>query len=332
MISSAHEALEALSPTAKIRHWAGRRPWTGIRLNQKTPIGINDVLMDGQWNIVRMPLLVGKPCFGQPTAFARHGGIQPLRNPRFGVVPSKCMRCPASDACANVAKRRLRAAPEIARAYVEYERAGSSYGLNHPKDCPNAQARFDSLVDLLVQHGGFTSSNDAAVLRYYRDERASRTAKTAEKKRMARRRAVVKGYLDDEFEELLERHRVHRIVQLRLALGSVTTRTVLPRRVRMMPLESVETTADVWLASVVLRLQAKDLNPSAVAREMIRRWPGRYRNHNSLRARVASDLLRVDALERSVLPGRSGSLWERFDPWAAMAEEDLTTPYKAEAA
>ena len=68
------ERLERLTPREKIKHWAGEKPWAGVRLKHDVEFGINSVLMDGDWNITRQPPTVGKPCFGQPTAFARHGG------------------------------------------------------------------------------------------------------------------------------------------------------------------------------------------------------------------------------------------------------------------
>ncbi len=328
---SAHEELEALTPRQKIQHWATARPWEGIRLDQKTVVNANAVLMDGSWNIIRMPLLVRKPCFGQPTAFARHGGIQPIRHPRFGVVPSKCMRCPAREACERVAKLRLRATPELSKAYTDFERAGGAYGLRNIKDCAAAAPRFDALIDQLIRHGGFTSSNDARVLQYYADDRARQSEAAAEKKRLARRKAVLEGHLDGEFEALLERHRIHRMVQLRLALVSSTLRSCLPRRARAIPLRTIETTADVWLAREVLRLRKTSVNPSAIAAELIRRWPHRYNNYNSLRARVVGDIMRVDALERATLDGRADPLWPRFSAREVMAAEELSTPYISEA-
>ncbi|KRA81222.1 hypothetical protein [Altererythrobacter sp. Root672] len=328
MTRERHEELEGLTPKAKIRHWAQGDPWQGMRLSHTTDLGRNAVLMDTDWNIIRMPLLIGKPCFGQPTAFARHGGHQPLSHPRFGVVPSKCMRCPVNDACENVAKKRLRATRDIQEAFIAFERAGGGYGLRHPTDCPRADREFQRLCLALVQHGGFTSTNDAAVLNYYKDERTQLRERDADRKRKSRRKAVGQGDLDDAFLEVLQLHRVWRVAQLRLLKRSGG----LPKRIAGMPLSSAAITADAWHARVLLQLRKAKVNPSAIAHEMMVQSPKVYTNHNALRQRVPRDLLRVDLLERLPRPGSNDPVWPPFNLASAIDQSETSTPYMAAAA
>ncbi len=328
MHSERHEALERKSPTAKILHWSTVAPWRGIRVSQQTVVGPNDVLMDDGWNIIRMPLLVGKPCFGQPTAFARHGGPQPILHPVRGLLPSRCMRCSAKDACENVAKKRLRVTTNVQDAFRAFDRAGGTYGLGNPSDCPTAQRQFDALVHALVRHGGFTSCNDAVVVAHYESARDEARQLAAKRKRVARLKAARRGDLDDEMLALLEDHRLWREAQLRLVLR----KSELPARIARLPLKSARLTADAWLARLVLTLRRAPVNHSSVASEMMRHRPTSYRNHNALRQRVENDLLRVDLLERYCVPGHNTSVWPRFDLKQALRDSEQLTHYKAMAA
>ena len=58
-------------------HWGHIDPWGygegSIRLSHKKKFGAADVVTDGIGNITAMPHLLGKPCFGRPETFFRHG-------------------------------------------------------------------------------------------------------------------------------------------------------------------------------------------------------------------------------------------------------------------
>jgi hypothetical protein len=315
----------SLSPVRQVRHWASRDPWEGMKFGNSVEMSVNNVLQDAECNITRMPVLM-KPCFGQPTAFARHGGHQPIVNPRFGSVKSRCMRCNAKEACERVAKARLVVTPEIKSAYVRFEQAGGSFGLKHPKLCPTAEREFDGLVGAIVSHGGFTSTNDAAALAELDEREKQRKIANAEKKRLARRKAIKRGEFTAEFLELMERERIRREGQLVLA----TSWDGLPRNVARMPVQSAVTTADVWFVRECKRIRGEKINPASIARALIARWPGRYPSarYNALRQRTGADLARVATLERHVVKGFSDPIWPCFDLAGALDELDIVAPYR----
>lgn len=321
------EALECLALVKKIEHWSGQKPWKGLRTRNVTVIRSNEVSMDEDGNIIRMPSLIGKPCFAQITAFVRHGEKLNVRTRNGGSFPTRCSRCNVRDACEKVCMFRVRTHPEMQNAYSAFLGHGGTQGLNQTQNLPLARSYFDRLVRVVVRHGGFSSCNDQVVADYYDEERAARRAGQAQQKREERLKKIGRGELDDEFESLLARQRKHRIVQLGNVAGDLANWPHLPTSVRRMPEMSIETTADAWLARVVLQIQRQVPNASAVAREMMRRRPDRYKNHNSLRQRVESDLARVDALERLQLPSRLRPVWERFNLAEAVAECEAITHY-----
>lgn len=285
---------------------------------------MNSVLRDADCNITRMPLLM-KPCFGQPLAFARHGGHQPIFHPNFGTVKSRCMRCQAKHACEQIAKARLTATPDIKSAFVRFGQAGGSFGLRNPSVCPTAQREFDGLVAALASHGGFTSVNDVAALADLDRREAERKHREAEKKRLERRKAIKRGDFTPEFLDLLERERELREEQLVLA----TSWEGLPPNLNRMPVQSAQITADVWLVRECKRIRGEKINPSSIASALIERWPASYpkARFNALRQRTGADLDRVATLERHVVKGLSEPIWPRFDLAAALDELDAVAPY-----
>lgn len=318
--------LFEMSPARQIRHWAGDEPWENMKLPNTTEIRPNQVLRNANNDIIHMPVIL-KPCFGQPTAFVRHGGHRPIRSPRFGAVKSRCMRCLAQDACERTAKARLMHSDEIKRAYLRFQQAGGSFGLDNPFHCPTAEREFEGLVGALTAHGGFSSTNDRAAIEVLDNLEERRKDKHAERKRRQRRASISVGCFDSEFEELLERHRQWREVQLRLVTKTAERRRGLPPCINRMPVESARITSQVWLAMVEMKLRKAKTNPSSIAAQLIRRWPAEHGNHNSLRQRVAGDMKRVQSLERTVIHGADHPIWPAFSLASALAELGLAAPY-----
>ena len=319
------EELFQLTPKAQIRHWGKPDPWEGMRLGNKTVITQNQVRIDGDLNIVQMPLLAARPCFAQPTAFARHGGHQPIPSPRFGSVKSRCMRCRAQEACEHVAKKRLRHTPEIKSAFIRFGNAGGAFGLRNPKDCPTAQREFDGLVSALMRNGGFTNDNDRAAREFYREFAERKRVEDAADERAKRRKGIISGAFYGEFENLLERQRFWRQVQLK----GVIDLPEPPNFLRRLKENSAKITADVWLELTVMKIRKEKPNPSLVARRMMDRSPQAYANHNSLRQRIPADMKRCKRLENTILESRIDPIWPPFDLDDALDELDALIPYNS---
>lgn len=316
--------LFSLTPIQQARHWASNDPWEKMRLENTVEISANGVLRDDACNITRMPLLM-KPCFGQPLAFARHGGSQPILHPQLGALKSRCMRCKAQESCERVAKARLVSTPEIKNAFVRFSQAGGAYGLKNASVCTTARREFDGLVAVIVRHGGFSSSNDPAALAELARRDTERRSKDAKRQRTARRKAIKLGEFTPDFLAMMESERERREEQLILA----TSWEGLPRNVDRMPLQSARNTADVWFVRECMKIRGDAINPSSVARALIGHFPDLYdkTKYNSLRQRTGADLVRIATLERHVVKGFSNPIWPRFDLDSALDRLDAVTPY-----
>ena len=72
------------------------------RMKSCKKISGEDIQTDGQGNILNMPLLIGKPCFGIPTGYLRERCAPPiLANGRY-FPSSKCHGCKVRAGCHKV--------------------------------------------------------------------------------------------------------------------------------------------------------------------------------------------------------------------------------------
>jgi hypothetical protein len=139
-------ALERLSHQEKIRHWAKPQPWKidgkRLRLPGVDPLPIGHILIvDG--HIQRMPNLIGRPCFGQPTAYLRNWSRVPYYSHKTkSLLPFRCSLCAVRDACKYVAERRLVATPTISTARDAWEAAGGASALDNTKRVSEASRVF----------------------------------------------------------------------------------------------------------------------------------------------------------------------------------------------
>lgn len=323
------EAVERLRGDIRMRHWESPSPFKGFRLSHHHSFGPNDVGMDENQHIVRMPLLVGKPCFGQPAFYARNGGAKEKIDRRGVLRKTRCGNCPVFDACEKVSKRRLTATREIHDAFKRYKGEGGAVELEHSKEGDRVKSAYGALTRLLREHGDFTSVNDTKVVEHYDRKAVEALAKDAQRKAKLRREKIKAGLLDDDARELLDRHRRYRESQLSEALKQPLAG--VHSSIAKLPIKSVEYTVDAWHARELLRAQNQKVNSSAVARLMIANWPKRYDGitRNTLRTRVDADLARADRLEYEVPNGRSAPIWPKFDLLKEIAEEANWTPYRA---
>lgn len=323
------ETAERLRGDARMQRWESPLPFKGFRLSNCHSFGPTDVGMSQDLHIVRMPLLIGKPCFGQPAFYARFGGAKKRLN-RYGVLqPTRCGRCLVFDACEKVSKRRLTATREIHEAFKRYKGEGGAVELEQSKEGDRVRSAYGALTRLLREHGDFTSVNDAKVVEHYDSKALEALAQDAQRKAKLRREKIKAGLLDDDAKELLGHHRNYREILLAEALKQPLTG--VHSSIAKLPSMSVGYTADAWHARELLRAQNQKVNSSAVARLMIANRPNRYdgKTRNTLRARVDADLARADRLEYEVPNGRSAPIWPKFDLLKEIAEEANWTPYRA---
>jgi hypothetical protein len=308
------ERLERLGHAERIRHWGTDRPWGGLRLPKiDRPFFTSRVRMDDRGNIIAMPMLIGRPCFGQPTGFMRHGGGGRQWNPRTrSWVPDRCGRCAVQSACSFVAGERLRATPQIDAKYREWAYLGGRESTWPTKGCPGtALVIYRDLVRLLERQVEFKSINDASVVAHYDELGAKHRAQDAARKRRERVNAVLeharRGEFGQDVNGALEGQTVWRSVQHRRAQEHPQG----PSRIRRASAAALFD-ARAWLAKTRLEVRGVVANDSNVALEMQAIGFEQQRTHNALRDAVRRAMSRIDLLERTRLPGESEAIWPRF--------------------
>jgi hypothetical protein len=306
--------LESLPHAAKIQHWGQERPWKGIRLPRNVrAVKTGHIFLDPAGNISKMPPLIGRPCFGQVTAFLRHGGQQQFWNPKTRQwMNSRCMRCPVRSACEYVVEERLRATPEIEAAYREWRSAGGRDATWKTKSRSHASNIYRDLMRLLKSTVQFSSINDPVAIDHYRgivEHRLERDRQRQHRKRLAARiESARAGAFDAQIEDVLDRHRIWR--QIRHA--EAKSHPAGPPRLKQAPSSSSLFDAQVWLGKTRIELRREAPNPSNTAHEMQALGFELHRTQNALRVAVGRSLTRIAILERTRLPGRTELIWPKF--------------------
>lgn len=307
--------LQRLSHAEKIHHWAQAKPWDGLKLPRTVrAIKAGHIFLDAAGNITKMPELIGRPCFGQVTAFLRHGGQQPFWNPAARRwMNSRCMRCPARPACEYVAEERLRATPQIEAAYRDWRGAGGREAMWKVKSHGGlARVHYRDLLHLLKTTVLFTSENDKAAIAHYETILLDRLEKDRERQKQKRLRARLEraraGQFDEKVETVLKCQRIWRQIRH----GKAKKHENAPRQLMLAPPDSSKFDSQVWLAKTRLELRGKSVNANNVAKEMQALGFEVHRSCNALRDRVRRSLSRAHLLERFHLPGSPEPVWPKF--------------------
>jgi hypothetical protein len=223
------------------------------------------------------------------------------------------MRCRVVSACEGLAEERLRATPDIGRAYLAWLRAGGRKATFKPRTASSlAKSLYRELLYLLRKDVQFTNDNDRVAIAHYEAVLEERREKDRSRQRNKRLRASMEraraGQFDTRTEAILNSHRVWR--QIRHAESK--RHPGAPRQLELAPPDSSVFDSQVWLAKTRLELRWKVANASNTAKEMQSLGFELRRSHNALRDRVRRSLTRVTLLERLQLPGRIEPVWPKF--------------------
>ncbi|WP_338504445.1 hypothetical protein V6R86_10750 [Sphingomonas kaistensis] len=307
------ERLERLDHAQRIRHWTSAKPWAGLRLPPiQKPFLAHRVKVD-RGNITAMPLLVGRPCFGQPTAIMRHGGGARQWSPRSrSWVPDRCARCAVSEACKYVAAERLRATPEIDDYYREWVHLGGREATWLNEGPPGTVALvYTKLIRLLTTQVEFTSVNDALVAAHYDGLEEKRRTQEAERKRKERAKKSEERAREGKFDEIVLEELSGQMAWRYVAHRSAQAHPQGPSQIKRAKTASLFD-ARTWLAKTRLELRSISTNDSNISRELQAIGFEQHRPHGALRHAVRRALSRIDLLERTRLPGESSVIWPRF--------------------
>jgi hypothetical protein len=303
--------LDLMTCRERTLHWMRPDAWNpdGARLRFKQPARAFRAMTDGRGHVSHIPLLVGRPCFGIITAFVRYkNAMRPVKG--RGMLPaSRCADCKLRQSCERLVKERIKAYAPLSTAHDEWLRAEGPSKFDTPDFERTHVGRLWKRVAEAAADATFTSSNDAAVMKYY--ERLDRDALERDRRRQAAKREQDrrKGKIDSDHLRDLEIAANNRVIDVVDAM----TDTRAPRELRLLPIQSLEDMRDVWLGREVVRAERRKWKAPDIAR-----WIEATRRRNdsatfaALCTRVHKDLARIARFER--LTWNGAPLLKPFDP------------------
>ena len=199
-----------------------------------------------------MPQLVGKPCFGQITAYLRNAEDRSrVTVDGSRTLDSPCIPCKLRDACDFVCGKRIVAVPIIANAHAAWVAAGGHQGFNDRASFPLARSKWSRLTLRVVQHGPFMSSNDVIAQSHAREVAELHLKACQESERLAQEAHDANAGYRKRVAELAERielERQWRGIQLRGATLSWRAPNVIKR----ISADDAFFMAEVWAAQAML--------------------------------------------------------------------------------
>lgn len=313
--------------------WGNQSPWTklGLRLKHTVEFDPSEVVRDGHGNILSMPVLERKPCFGRPEAVFRHGErVKKITNRNGRIVDGtkhQCGKCPAGvhEACRDTAFERVSSDPEMNQSYLAWKHYCDAFNKGAPV-CTGAASRlWGEFKQAIAKRGPFANSNDAAVVVQQLQKRDAQREKWNREKRRQRKRERERAKEarqppSKQFVLNLKDERVRRFDALLEVLGQSGQP---PSRARVPAHKQVATatiTANAWFVRELIQAFGEDANPGKIARLMAK--------HNlcagvaapTLKARMEGDLKRADECERD-------GIWKSFDPDADLDSYEYEDDY-----
>ncbi|MBY6127683.1 hypothetical protein KUW15_03030 [Qipengyuania aquimaris] len=294
-------------------------------MKHQTVFDWSEVKTDGVGNVVEMPLLQDKWCFGRPEVYIRQ--IQRTKKQRFywgekDVAASRCGRCKIAVACGKLSGERVRSSSAITSALAEWRSYCKSNGAD--RQFTGVAGRYwQRFLQAIADHGPWTSTNDEKLREFERERLASRRQedarrKSKERERERKLRQTLQQPPTKEFIAAVLAERELRFQSLRGAAGHAG----FPPSISKIPAEhvdaSAEFTADVWMVDTLLREHGKTVNSSAIARTLIKMGRHQDKGYPALRQRVEKDLRRARDCEQCSPP-----LWIRFDYGNKLAASEI---------
>lgn len=315
----------SVSVTPKTYHdsvmmWGNRSPWKqlNVRLSHKVDFHPSEVVRDGRGNILSMPVLEQKPCFGRPEVFFRHGErkkyIQQGNGSTRIWTNHRCGTCPEGvhTACNQTAAERVTSHPRICQAFLAWEDHCETYYKGAAICTGSASRLWGDFKLAIAQRGPFHSSNDAAVADLVLQKRNAQQEKWRREKRSFRqlerdrskaaRQSPSRQYVSNLNDE--RKCRADALLTVLGQSGQPPSRAKVPADKRE---ATAMITANAWAMSELLHASGRDARPGTIARKMVElKWNAGVAG-STLKARIKNDLKRADECERD-------GLWKPFDP------------------
>jgi hypothetical protein len=301
--------------------WGNQDPWKRLgikRLNHQTKFTDSNVKRDGRGNILDMPLLKNKPCFGRPEAVFRHG-----KRTRRQKVPNgywidtqnhQCGRCPEGvhGACVRTALERVNSDPAIRQAYDEW-RAECEANHDGAYVCTGtASWPWGRFKDAIARRGPFENSNDNALrdLEEADRERERRKWLRDQRRRRERQRAAaraVRRLPSHQFVLNVRDERDRRSDLLLATLGKPGQPKCRSQVIAKHAAATAIITANAWAVGEIIKQSGAPVRPGSIARVMADHGLSAGVPRASLNARIKNDLARADGCV-------ADGVWQPFNP------------------
>lgn len=252
----------------EVRKFGGPKPYEGdegrTNLSHKVKFFPADVKTDGKGNIIDMPLLPRKPCFGRPERYframpdSRRAAAledQSLREfMRFIPGGTPCEKCPVNDACAAVTFERIDSVLGLNTRLEAWAEASEQFQGEKRFIISPARDAWAAFLDAIVSGGGWSSVNDArvAAAAHEANERRLENRRTAaHRSRQARKRrhpSVPPSIIDNRLIHAIDKESDRR----RIRLLDLVSRKTGPRSIRSLKVENCLRLINVWKAQVSL--------------------------------------------------------------------------------
>lgn len=260
---------------------------------QGLPLNLNPGsidLVDGHVTRQAYPV-IGRPCFGIPTAKLLHGREYKIRMDGSTVF-ARCGECPIKSACEAICDERLHANAEIWEAYREFRRRGGRDAY-WSSDSSRSRGVASALRDLLrhLQSASFSTVADAHIPKHYEAKAAQKRSVNTDRQRKHRKQKLAAP--SDAKTVASDRSIADDAVLLHDRIRAARTDTNCPRWLHQID-EALA--MRVWAVRTELSRQGKAHGATHIARGLSCVYPAS--TLDALRKRVETVLKRIDRLER----------------------------------
>lgn len=309
--------LDRMSYEKKLVRWKSASPTSkGVNLSSNISLRERQIRSDGFGNIWSMPELIGRPCFGIPTARLRHGYAKHRLIARMGkrIDTSRCSICKVRPCCMGVVKDRLKVAETLSdnlhSAMNKWRAAGGLEEEGFAKAYHRLGDRGWRAIWTALRDIPFTSSNDEAVAVHWKIKikeafaRKNRAFKKAEiqkrKEGDFNARRDLRWILDDE------RSVREKMLEERMSAADC------PRYLKRLTRRSIERIGAVWWGQLYQINTAEKTNDSAIATTIIQHQQYTKQAHSSLRQAVHDDRKRIKKLESNAGYNGGVAVWPQL--------------------